>query len=292
MMLPFSTRLRPSPAMWIAPGMLALACAAAACWSAFAPGLPQHSRPFDAPAVYARWWAMTEACSGRSRDLASIRWYRVPGSAFRDGEQQRVGGAFNAHGRRIVLAQPELYDGPIVRHEMLHALLDGTTGGNGHPRAEFLGSCASLVVCQNVCLEDAGRWHASPGFVRLPPDSLDIESDAELLPRERGGQRWLSLWVIVRNPRSRPVLVAAPGDAPTPPSYGFDLRGPSGGISGGEMVTDSSTLFFQPFETKRWLFELLVASDLSEHHVTPGRLLVKGGYARAWAPFDTILVSQ
>jgi hypothetical protein len=205
---------------------------------------------------------------------------------MRDG--QWVGGYWNRYTNRIVLVEIGIDRGPLVRHEMLHALLQ--TGG--HPRSQFLAACASLVSCEEICIEDAGRWQLPrQDYVVLPPESLDVASRAELLPRESDGQRWFELEVSVRNPRARAVMVAAPGDPVTPPAFGFDLRGPSGGISGDDVATDSSTLFFQPFETKQWLFEFRVASDLSEYHISPGTYLVRGGYARRWSVYDTIAVS-
>jgi hypothetical protein len=85
--------------------------------------------------------------------------------------------------------------------------------------------------------------------------------------------------------------VGAPGDRVTPHTFGYDLRGPSGGIGGGEIESDSSTLFFQPLETKKWLFEFRVSSDLSEHHITPGRYLVRGDYARHRSPDANITIN-
>ena len=95
-------------------------------------------------------------------------------------------------------------------------------------------------------------------------------------------------------------MVAAPGDPVTPRTWGFDLHGPAGGIIGGEVATDSSVLFFQPLETKRWLLEFRVVSaltgpdttsELIRRHIPPGPYLVRGGYARRWAARDTITVS-
>lgn len=257
--------------------------------------LPPGAEAFAPPTVYARWWAMTEACSGRSADLGAVHWYRVPGSRFMHGGQPTAG-YWNKYTNRIVLAVEGIAQGPIVRHEMLHALLQG----GGHPRSQFLGACASLVLCQGMCIKDAGRWHLPrQDYGVLPPESLDVASRAELLPRESDGQRWLTLMVTVRNPRGRAVVVAAPGDSVTPPTFGYDLRGPvqswrpfrAGGISGGEVATDSSILFFQPFETKQWLFEFRVTSDLSEHHISPGKYLIRGDYARRRTVYDTIAVS-
>lgn len=249
--------------------------------------LPREAQPFVPPAVYARWWSMTEACSGRSGNLEAVDWYRVPGSQFVRGGQP-VGGYWNRYSNRIVLAEVGIEHGPSVRHEMLHALI----GGDGHPRSQFLGACAAIVYCYGSCIDDAGRWQLpQEEHVILPPDSLEITSRAELVPREADGQRWVVLEVTVRNPRGRAVLVAAPGDPVAPRTFGFKLAGPFGGISAEEVASDSSTLFFKPFETKRWLFEFLVTSDLSRHHITPGDYAIGGAYARRWAAFDTIAVS-
>lgn len=262
---------------------LFVVCAVAACSWITAP-LPPNAERFAPPAVYTRWWSMTEACSGRSGDLAAVHWYRVPGSSVRlDG--QDVGGYWSSGDNRIVLPKGYLDDGAAVRHEMLHALLQ--TGG--HPRQQFLGACASLVGCAG-CAIDGGPFHPPQDHLILPPDSLDVASHVELLPPEADGQRWLALHITSGNPRARAVVVAAPGDAVTPPTFGYDLRGPVGGIEGGQVSTDSSTLFFRPFETKRWLFEFRVTSELSEYHVTSGTYLVRGDYARRFSADDTVAV--
>jgi hypothetical protein len=257
--------------------------------------LPANAAPFTPPAVYARWWAMTEACSGRSGNLADLQWYRVPVSEFMYGGQ-RAGGYTSRWSNRIVLIQAIIERGEMVRHEMLHALLRR----GGHPRAQFLGSCASIVLCQGYCIKAAGPWHPPrTDYVVLPPDSLEVASHAQLLPRESDGQRWFDLEITVRNPRGRAVVVAAPGDRVTPGTFGYPLRGPvtswspfrGGGIGGREVMTDSSTVFFQPFETKKWLFEFLVADTLDQHHISPGMYVVRGDYARHQAANDTVAVS-
>lgn len=267
----------------------AILCGLTACSLITGPLLlPPGAESFAPPAVYARWWALTEACSGRSGDLRAVRWYRVPGSQFTI-ERQEASGYYNYYSNRLIIAEEVLENGPIVRHEMLHALLQR----RGHRRSEFLGACASLVLCQGICITKAGPWHPpQQNYVILPPESLDVSSRAELLPAQPDGERWLTLWVIVRNPRDRAVVVAAPGDPVAPPTFGYDLRGPAGGISGGEVATDSSTLFFQPLETKRYLFEFKVASDLSEHCVPPGDYLVLGSYARRRSAYERVAARE
>jgi hypothetical protein len=275
------------PARLTTPVLLVVLCGLEAC-SLIAAPLPQDAEAFEPPAVYARWWAMTQTCSGRSANMADVRWYRVPGSSFIAKGQEAAGYA-SRYANRIVLAEDHIEQGPIVRHEMLHLLLRAA----GHPRAPFLGSCAALVLCEGSCIDDAGRWQIPwHDYDILPPESLDLSSHAELLPPESDGQRWVALKITVRNPRAVAVMVAAPGDRVTPPTFGYDVRGfPGRGIGGGEVAMDSSTLFFEPFETKQLLFEFKVASDLSQDHIPPGKYLILGEYARRRTVYDTVDVS-
>jgi hypothetical protein len=64
-----------------------------------------------------------------------------------------------------------------------------------------------------------------------------------------------------------------------------------GGISVSDIATDSSTLFFRPYETKARLFEFRVASELSRLRLPPGTHLLRAAYARRWTAYDTIVVS-
>lgn len=295
--LKVASRRWPLRVNWAGPRIalaLMVVCSISACDLITAP-LPPNAMRFAPPAVYARWWAMTEECSGRSGDLGAVDWYRVPGSQFIHGGQP-VGGYWTSYSNRIVLAEEGIEEGDIVRHEMLHALLRV----GGHPRSQFLGSCASLVDCQGSCVTDAGTWHPPQAdYLVLPPESLDIAIRPELLAREADGQRWFDLEITVRNPRGRALRLAPPGDPPTPHTFGYELRGPveswspfrGAGIAGGEVMSDSSTVFFQPFETKKFLFEFLVADTLNESHISPGVYIVRGDYARHQTAYDTVAVS-
>jgi hypothetical protein len=257
--------------------------------------IPANATQFTPPAVYTRWWQMTEACAERTGNLENVRWYLLPGSQFMY-RGQPTGGFTSRYTHRIVLTQALFERGAIVRHEMLHALLrDG-----GHPRAQFLGSCASLVVCRGVCIKDAGPWHPpQKDYVVLPPDSLKVGVRARLLPRELDGQRWFEVEIFAKNPRNRALLVAFPGDPPGFETFMYQIRGPveswspfrGRSINGGEVLTDSSTAFFQPLETKRFVFDFLVASYADEHHVSPGEYLIRGSYARHFSAYDTVAVS-
>ena len=264
--------------------------------SSITPPLPPNAARFAPPAVYTRWWAMTEACSEHSRDLAAVQWYHVPGYLLHVNGQE-ASGYYSVNGNRIVLVDEMLDDGAGVRHEMLHALL----GVGGHPRAQFLGACASIVDCQGSCVTDAGPWHAPSTFTVVPPDSIELASHATLQPPEADGQRWLALEISARNPLGRAVLVSVspptgvpPGSisAESPRGFNYQVFGPLGGIASNMYVEDSSTVFFQPFETKQFLYEFRVDSDLTPHHIPPGQYSVRGGYAQLWAAAETIAVTR
>ena len=157
--------------------VLVVVCGLAACGLITGP-LPPGAERFAPPAVYARWWSMTEACSGHSGDLRVVQWYRVPGMGFLH-EGQEASGFWGSSPNRIVLADEVIDEGSVVRHEMLHALLQKT----GHPRSQFLGACASVVTCPSACVEDAGRWHApQENYVVVPSESLEVASGIELRP--------------------------------------------------------------------------------------------------------------
>ena len=109
--------------------LLAIACA-----DATAP-LPTGAIEWSAPARFALWWQMTESCSGRQGDLRAIRWYIVPDAHSIDVGGKRVQGV--TIGDRIVLAGAVRGNGPLVRHEMLHALLKR----GSHPNKKFVEAC-------------------------------------------------------------------------------------------------------------------------------------------------------
>ncbi|HEU4996329.1 MAG TPA: hypothetical protein VFT29_16040 [Gemmatimonadaceae bacterium] len=105
---------------------------------------------------------------------------------------------------------------------------------------------------------------------------------------ESDGQRWLALEITVTNAAQHAVVLDYPGHPEKPPIFGFDIRGPLGGLITSEIAFDSSTLYFAPLATKTWRYEFLVAPDLSYTHVPVGQHFIRGGYANAWAAWDTV----
>lgn len=167
---------------------------------------------------------------------------------------------------------------------MLHALLRAA----GHPRSDFLGSCAGLVNCGDVCVRDAGQWSSPGTAVTASADSLTIGVAPQLLPTETDGQRWFELHVSAHNPTPRNVAIETIGAR----TFGIDLRGPTGGFATSLVATDSSALVFRPMETKSWTFDLIVADSLSQWSLPPGAYVVRGGYAEHWTAAANIDVPR
>lgn len=101
--------------------------------------LPAQSVAFADSPQYQAWWAETEACAERRGDLARIAWFVVPGvSSFMTPEGERVARwSRGRDGTEIVIAGHYVADEMVVRHEMLHALLDRA----GHPSMYFVERC-------------------------------------------------------------------------------------------------------------------------------------------------------
>lgn len=101
--------------------------------------LPAGAEPFAAPAEFRTWWTRTEECSARAGDMSHIEWYVVPGvHTIETSDGPKVGvWSHSTAGVRIVLAGDYANSELVVRHEMLHALLDQ----EGHPSEYFVERC-------------------------------------------------------------------------------------------------------------------------------------------------------
>ncbi len=166
-------------------------------------GLPGGAHRFAAPAQYRAWWALTEACSGLRGDFSAVTWYVVPNADSFSLEGETVNGAWSSDGNRIVLGASVTTDGSLVRHEMLHALLQS----GKHPRKQFLADCGDIVVCIEQCVTDAGGPpdtsqdapilppSALPAAVLLAPDTVPIATDSG----------WITITVTLTNTSNQPA---------------------------------------------------------------------------------------
>jgi hypothetical protein len=150
-------------------------------------GLPHGARGFAPPEQYRAWWALTEACSGVQGTYSAVKWYILPRSdTFSLGSETVNGAWYGGHANFIVLGDAEEFDGSLVRHEMLHALLKNP----GHPRQQFLGNCSDIVACVEDCVTDGGGppdTSASapllgpsvlPAAILLAPNPVSLEGDS------------------------------------------------------------------------------------------------------------------
>jgi hypothetical protein len=227
---------------------------------------------------------MTESCSGVNADFSSIRWYVVPDVQLFNFEGQGIAGYFDAKEHLIVVAAAGQMFGPLVRHEMLHALL----GVSGHPRSQFLGRCGGLVVCQSACIRDAGPPPV-PGasLRRVAPESLQVKVSVE--PVQPSGSIDLGYFetvVTARNGSSDSIVVTLPppSDAGPPVAFRFDWRNASTsngstGISYDDRAWDPQVLIFGPGETKQRVFDLRVAVG----EVLAGSDVARGAYGAQWS---------
>ena len=259
-----------------------------ACELATAP-FPDGAVAFDAPAVYAQWWSLTEQCSGLTGDFSKIRWYVVPDVADLpfNGESS-VGGIWYPQGNRIVLASEQQLAGDLVRHEMLHALLK--TGG--HPRTAFVNHCEGTVVCFNECLGPVPP--PDPHADSIPPSALQIQINVTpAAPSSEVNDGNFMMIVSVTNTAPSPVIAKLPpsSDAGPPVAYSYDISG-SSGRAFFSLPTDYPEMArFSSHQTKHFIFDfhiVPVATD-NRYEVSPGTYTFTGGFAGVNAAISQVV---
>lgn len=101
--------------------------------------LPLGAVQIAPPAAYQEWAQRTRSCSGLSGDLSTVQFYVIPGvQTFSTNDGAKVG-LWSREGKtdRIVIAGNYENHEMVVRHEMLHALLQR----EGHPQDYFINRC-------------------------------------------------------------------------------------------------------------------------------------------------------
>jgi hypothetical protein len=273
----------------VAPRCLSLAATIgviSACWAASAT-LPDGAIPLSPAPVYAHWWAMTEQCSGITAPMAAVSWYQVP-----DVPLFLVNGAY-AQGRwlgadnRIVLAGAASLDGGVVRHEMLHALIQSGV----HERAYFLERCAGVVICPAQCVADAGPARL-PLATLVTADSLEVSVAVDpVRPSSSIDAGYFTVTVTARNNTAHAVMLAATtpygGQAHT---FGYFLQGPAGGIGDTKTALDSSAVYFAPLESKKQVFDFTIDAHLSEGKLPSGSYFLRASYGDHAITLDPLLI--
>lgn len=247
------------------------------------PRLPPDAVQFSPPAVYPRWWAMVESCSGVERLIDKLAWYVVPGAqTISVGNRHDFAGYWFERSNRIVLAGQSQLDGPIVRHEMLHAIIRNS----GHPRESFLRRCAGVVSCGPECVAEAGLPAvADAATPRVTADALNLGLQlSHQVPRLAVDEGFFTVTVTARNPSAHAVVVVlAPRTGNSLGStFSYDVRGPIGGRSGGDLAFDVEALMFSAGETKRHVYDFRVGYGPERGSFPPGDYMIRGGYDHVW----------
>ena len=252
-------------------------------------GLPPGAQRFTPPAVYRQWWALTEGCSGLHGSFDAVEWYVVPNaSTLRLDDGEVVNAEWQPKGNRItVAAEPDgPYAGDLIRHEMLHALLQ--TGG--HPREAFIGRCGGVVVCVTGC--DAGPAAAAapdPNAVAVDPSVLEIGVEVTTTPATRPDtERYVMMVITAHNPSKEPwqVRLQPSGDAGAPASFSYMLEERALRTQVWyDMRADAPEVTrFAAGETKRFIFDFWVRRGEFRYDITPGTWTFRGAYGETWAP--------
>ncbi|MHB1329520.1 MAG: hypothetical protein ACYC2K_15085 [Gemmatimonadales bacterium] len=103
------------------------------------PELPVGAVRMVADAEYQAWFARTQQCSGLNGQIDEIQWFVVPGvETFETSAGAKVGMWEKTGGvARITIAGNYARHEMVIRHEMLHHLLDR----EGHPGEFFTDRC-------------------------------------------------------------------------------------------------------------------------------------------------------
>jgi hypothetical protein len=124
-------------ARWYALPFLLAACATPK--SGAAPVAPVE-RAWSVPTLelYQAWWIKTEECSGLKADMSQVTFYAVdsPSGAISLGTEV-AHGWWMRRGNRVYLPANALGEEWLVRHEMLHALIQR----GSHPTEKFVAAC-------------------------------------------------------------------------------------------------------------------------------------------------------
>ncbi len=111
-------------------------------------------RVLPVPAEYLQWWMEVEGCSGLGGDVRRVRFYVMPDvyAWWAQDLGAYVMGGWTARGNRITVGAFLKDDAGLVRHEMLHALLQR----GDHPVVYFVKRCGPLLASARDPLFGAG----------------------------------------------------------------------------------------------------------------------------------------
>ncbi|MDB4884138.1 MAG: hypothetical protein JWL95_2904 [Gemmatimonadetes bacterium] len=259
--------------------LLATMGAVSACDAPTAPlvDFPARSVPWSPPAQYRFWWTLTEACAGRQGDMGAVQWYLWPeaGPILLDGK--RYDGYWWQAGSRILLSDEFTDDGQVVRHEMLHQLLQR----DGHPTEYFDERCGGVV-------SGTGASSAAPADPALVARARDVGPEVLTIslstlpgrPSASVNGGWFVLDVQATNPTAEPIWVRLEPFFEGYVGLGYVVDG--GGRTGTFDMPKEERIFFAPGQRRHRFF------DLRER--APAMFPVRGFVSRGYSKPFTIVV--
>ncbi len=231
--------------------------------------------PFAPPAVYQRWWALSESCSGLSGSLRSVRWSSAPTSALQAAEGAGTVAFWSSTDNRIVLANNAVTNGRVVRHEMLHAL----SRSRGHPASLFRVRCDGVVRCDEACRAGGELPRPTNAAVRVPVSALNISiASVPAIPTRDVDDGAFQVVVSVTNPASHDVVVAL---RTADPAIAVSVSPGDLRLTADHEIGDPRVAWFGPHERKQYVFDLRVGD-------TPGRILFSPGAYLLTGRFDDL----
>jgi len=88
------------------------------------------AQPATVPPAFATWWTDVASDCGCAPAITfdQLLWYTIPGDAFQCGRAEQCAGIFSQDDGIIVLAKRYFGNERVIKHEMLHAMLNGDQG--------------------------------------------------------------------------------------------------------------------------------------------------------------------
>jgi hypothetical protein len=218
---------------------------------------------------YLLWWKLVEECSHKRRSM-DIQWFTTNG-VLMNYESSTAVGAYRPWPDRIALAYPD--NGPIVRHEMLHALLER----DGHPLNQFAGSCNGFVNFEPP--QDFGVSAAElASAATLPADSaltVSLSTFPAVPSLSLFGGHFVFV-VTATNTLAHSVVIPHPGAA-----Y---VQFADSAYAYGAAYNTTSRVFFRAGQSRRVIIDAHIAKA--------GAYLLQAAYAHAKSPLTTVVVER
>jgi len=234
--------------------------------------------------VYSRWWSQVEACSGLRGDFNHVLYYKIPGATGFNFRTLRNVPAMWMEDDRIVVAENSVRSGQIVRHQMLHSLMQQ----GHHKRDAYLQACAGLVDCAETCMADVGPEPAEPpNMVEVDPSELEV--NISIWPENPGMDvldGYVEVTVTAHNASNRAVRVKLPPPSATPglgTTFRQNLMSQSTSFARSQSALSVEAMRFAPGETKRRVFGYWIGGTATQQPLESGKYQVLGAFAEKWA---------